>query len=56
MKQFNIFGEIDHLDEDDNIKRCEWCKKSCEFELCDQCFVLKTANDKLKKCILAAQS
>lgn len=30
MKQLNIFGAIDHLNEDGEIKRCEVCKKSIE--------------------------
>jgi len=36
MKQYNIFGSIDHLSEDGEIKRCEICNKSIEKgDLCD---------------------
>jgi len=30
MKQINIFNEIDHIDNEGNIKRCKVCKKSIE--------------------------
>jgi hypothetical protein len=30
VKQLNIFGAIDHLNEDGEIKRCEVCKNSIE--------------------------
>ena len=35
MKQINIFGEIDYIDENCEIKRCEICKKP--NEKCDVC-------------------
>ena len=27
MKQYNIFGEIEYVDDDGNVRRCEHCGK-----------------------------
>lgn len=39
MNQLNIFGEIDYIDENGNIQRCEICDKSIEVgDVCsDEC-------------------
>ncbi len=39
MRQINIFEEIDYIDENGNIKRCEICQKGIdEGDICsDEC-------------------
>jgi recombinational DNA repair protein RecR len=27
LKQYNIFGEVEHIDEDGNVRRCQYCNK-----------------------------
>lgn len=39
MNQLNIFGEIDYIDDDGNVQRCEICGKSIKVgDVCsDEC-------------------
>lgn len=36
MKQYNIFGEIDHIDNEGNMIRCEICSQPSEADCCSE--------------------